>query len=99
MSTVYINGTTSASNGDDFTLSTGSSRTFIASTDDNSIGVPPDCVLELQIKESINSGYIRVGTLCDFNNPVGVVTARGAGDSTFRVVKSATALAIEVLFD
>jgi len=99
MSTVYINGTTAATNGADFPLSTGSSRTFIASTDDNSVGLPPDCVLELQIKESVNSGYVTVGTLCDFNNPVGVVTARGAGDSTFRVVKSATALAIEVLYD
>ncbi len=99
MSTVYINGTTAAATGADFTLASGSSRTIIASSDDNSTSIPVDTFLTLQIKETVNNGYVTIGTICDNTNPVGVVTARGAGDSTFRVLKSAGSIAVEVLYD
>ena len=85
MSTVYINGTTAAATGADFVLASGS--------------IPVDTFLTLQIKETVNDGYITIGTICDNTNPVGVVTARGAGDSTFRVLKSASSIAVEVLYD
>tara|TARA_R100001224_G_scaffold59087_2_gene34999 strand:+ start:104 stop:403 length:300 start_codon:yes stop_codon:yes gene_type:complete len=99
MSTVYINGTTAAATGADFVLAAGSSRTILASSDDNSLGIPPDTFLTLQIKETQNNGYINIGTICDNVNPVGVVTARGAGDSTFRILKSTSSIAVEVLYD
>ena len=99
MSTVYINGTTAAATGADFVLASGSSRTIIASSDDNSTSIPVDTFLTLQIKETVNNGYITIGTICNNTNPVGVVTARGVGDSTFRVLKSASSIAVEVLYD
>ena len=95
MSTSYIASKTAADEGDEFTLSTGSSRTFFT--------VPPIGVgegLTLQIKESNGGTFVTVGTLVSSKvGNTGVVTARGAGDSTFRVNKTDTSLATQVFFD
>lgn len=85
---------TAAATGKDFVLSTGSSRTFFT--------VPPMASgesLSLQIKQAAGSDYIAVGTLVSNGESTGVVTARGAGDSTFRVNKSATGVSVAVFFD
>ena len=95
MSTSYIASKTAADNGAEFTLSTGSSRTFFT--------VPAIGSLEsltLQIKESNGGSFVDVGTLVSGKlGNTGVVTARGEGDSIFRVNKSATSVATQVFFD
>jgi len=85
---------TAAATGKDFVLSTGSSRTFFT--------VPTmaaDETLILQIRQVGSSNYIDVGRLNEEGESISVVTARGAGDSTFRVNKSATGVSVAVFFD
>lgn len=95
MSTSYIASKTAADNGAEFTLASGASRTFFTVP---SIG--PLESLTLQIKESNGGTFVDVGTLVSGKvGNTGVVTARGAGDSIFRVNKSATSVATQVFFD
>ena len=95
MSTSYIASKTAADEGDEFTLSTGSSRTFFTVP---AIGSTEG--LTLQIRRVGSTDYVDVGTLIDGKlGNTGVVTARGAGDSTFRVNKSATAVSTAVFYD
>ena len=85
---------TAAATGEDFTLSTGSSRTFFTIP-----GISSGENLILQIKQAGGTDYINVGDLCTVGDQVGVVTARGDGDSTFRVNKSETDVSVAVFFD
>jgi len=85
---------TAAATGEDFTLSTGSSRTFFTIP-----GISSGENLILQIKQAGGTDYINVGDLCTVGDQVGVVTARGNGDSTFRVNKSETDVSVAVFFD
>ena len=101
MSTAYNNSSaaamtgTAAAIGEDFTLSSGSSRTFFTVP-----AIGPLESLTLQIKQAGGSDYVDVGTLVSGKlGNTGVVTARGAGDSTFRVNKSATNVSTAVFFD
>tara|TARA_R100000655_G_scaffold50746_1_gene88375 strand:+ start:1299 stop:1583 length:285 start_codon:yes stop_codon:yes gene_type:complete len=94
MTTSYIGSKTAAENGDEFTLSTGSSRAFFVFP---SFGGGEH--LLLQIKNSGGSSFSDVGILAENGQNTGVVTARGASDSIFRVVKSETSTAIQVFFD
>ena len=94
MSTSYIGSKTAAENGAEFTLSTGSSRAFFVYP-----GFGGGEHLLLQIKDSEGTTFSDVGILAENGQNTGVVTARGAGDSIFRVVKSETITAIEVFFD
>ena len=94
MSTSYIGSKTAAENGAEFTLSTGSSRAFFVFP-----GFGGGEHLLLQIKNSEGTSFSDVGILAENGQNTGVVTARGAGDSIFRVVKSETSTAIEVFFD
>jgi len=101
MSTAYNNSSaaamtgTAAAIGEDFVLSSGSSRTFYTVP---SIG--PLESLTLQIRRVGSTDYVDVGTLVSGKlGNTGVVTARGAGDSIFRVNKSATSVATQVFFD
>ena len=101
MSTAYNNSSaaamtgTAAALGEDFTLSTGSSRTFFTVP-----AVKPGEALLLQIKQAGGSDYVDVGVLASTKTGnVGVVTARGAGDSTFRVNKTDTEVSTAVFFD
>ena len=101
MSTAYNNSSasamtgTAAALGEDFVLSTGSSRTFFTVP---AIGSTEG--LTLQIKQASGSDYVDVGTIIDGKlGNTGVVTARGAGDSVFRVNKSATAVSTAVFYD
>jgi hypothetical protein len=84
---------TAAATGVDFVLATGAARVFFT--------VPPLSTgesLELQIKETNGGSYVKVGTICNNGDSVGVVTSRGGG-STFRVNKSATGESVAVFFD
>ena len=101
MSTAYNNSSaaamtgTAAAVGEDFTLSTGSSRTFFTVP-----AVKPGEALILQIKESNGGSFVDVGVLASTKTGnVGVVTARGEGDSTFRVNKTDTEVSTAVFFD
>ena len=94
MSTSYIGSKTAAENGAEFTLSTGSSRAFFVFP-----GFGGGEHLLLQIKDSEGTSFSDVGILAENGQNTGVVTARGAGDSIFRVVKSETSTAIQVFFD
>ena len=94
MSTSYIGSKTAAENGAEFTLATGSSRAFFVYPNFGS-----GEHLLLQVKNSGGSSFTDVGVLAGSGQSTGVVTARGAGDSIFRVVKSETSTAIEVFFD
>lgn len=85
---------TAAETGKDFVLSTGSSRTFFTIP-----AMASGESLTLQIKQAAGTDYIAVGTLVSNGESTGVVTARGAGDSTFRVNKSATGVSVAVFFD
>ena len=85
---------TAAATGVDFVLATGASRTFFT--------VPPVSSgegLTLEIKQAAGSDYIAVGSLVGVGESTGVVTARGAGPSTFRVNKSLTGVSVAVFFD
>ena len=94
MSTSYISAKTAAENGAEFTLSSGSSRTFFATED-----LAPGEALTLEIKETNGGTFQQVGKLCFNGQSVGVVTARGEGSSTFRVVKPVTTATVGVFFD
>ena len=101
MSTAYNNSSasamtgTAAALGEDFVLSTGSSRTFFTVP---AIGSTEG--LTLQIKQASGSDYVDVGSIIDGKlGNTGVVTARGEGNSTFRVNKSATAVSTAVFYD
>ena len=101
MTTAYNNSSaaamtgTAAALGEDFVLSTGSSRTFFTVP-----AIGPTESLTLQIRRVGSSDYVDVGTLVDGKKGnTGVVTARGNGDSTFRVNKSATNVSTAVFFD
>ena len=94
MSTSYIGSKTAAENGAEFTLSTGSSRAFFVFP-----GFGGGEHLLLQVKNSGGSSFSDVGILAENGQNTGVVTARGGGDSIFRVVKSETSTAIQVFFD
>ena len=101
MSTAYNNSSasamtgTAAALGEDFTLASGSSRTFFTVP---AIGSTEG--LTLQIKQASGSDYVDVGTIIDGKlGNTGVVTARGEGNSTFRVNKSATAVSTAVFYD
>ena len=100
MSTAYNNSSaspmtgTAAAIGEDFILSTGSSRTFFTTTPLSS-----GENLVLQIKETNGGTYTTVGELCKLGTTSGVVTARGAGNSTFRVNKSETGVSVAAFFD
>ena len=95
MSTSYIASKTAADNGAEFTLAPGASRTFFTVP---AIGAGD--FLTLQIKESNGGTFITVGTLVSSRvGNSGVVTARGAGDSIFRVNKTDTSVATQVFFD
>ena len=94
MSTSYTGSKTAAENGAEFTLSTGSSRAFFVIP-----GFGGGEHLLLQIKNASGSLFSDVGILAENGQNTGVVTARGAGDSVFRVVKSETSTAIEVFYD
>tara|TARA_E500000331_G_C17190580_1_gene684680 strand:- start:93 stop:380 length:288 start_codon:yes stop_codon:yes gene_type:complete len=95
MSTSYIGSKTAAENGADFILATGASKTFFTIP---ALGANES--LRLEIKDAAgDSNYVTVGDLAYNGQSVGVVTARGAGNSKFRVVKSLTSVATEVFFD
>ena len=101
MSTAYNNSSasamtgTAAALGEDFVLSTGSSRTFFTVP---AIGSTEG--LTLQIKQASGSDYVDVGTIIDGKlGNTGVVTARGEGNSTFRVNKTDTDVSTAVFFD
>ena len=85
---------TAAATGVDFVLATGSSRTFFTIP-----AMASGESLTLQIKQAAGTDYIAVGTLVSNGESTGVVTARGAGDSTFRVNKSSTGESVAVFFD
>ena len=95
MSTSYIGSKTAAENGADFTLSTGSSRTFFTIP---ALGAGESLTLELKDAAG-DSNYVIVGDVAFNGQSTGVVTARGAGSSKFRVIKSLTAVATQVFFD
>jgi len=80
--------------GADFTLSSGSSRTFFTEP-----AVGGNESLYLQIKDTGGSTYRGVGTLVDSGKQTGTVTAQGAGSSTFRVIKRETAVATQMIYD
>jgi hypothetical protein len=100
MTTAYNNSSaaamtgTAAALGEDFTLSTGSSRTFFTVP-----ALGANEALTLQIRRVGSTDYIDVGDIVAGGDTTGVVTARGAGDSTFRVNKSSTGESVAVFFD
>ena len=85
---------TDQADGEDFILSTGSSRTFFTVP-----ALGANEALTLQIKRVGSTDYIDVGDIVAGSENTGVVTARGSGDSTFRVNKSATDVSVAVFFD
>ena len=80
--------------GGDFTLSSGSSRTFFTAP-----LLQGNEALNLELKDSTGSTYRSVGTICDSGKQVGTVTAQGAGSSIFRVVKRATEVSTQMIYD
>tara|TARA_R100001163_G_C5019660_1_gene162827 strand:+ start:665 stop:949 length:285 start_codon:yes stop_codon:yes gene_type:complete len=94
MSTSYTNNQQAAQVGDDFVLSTGSSKAFFTVP---AIGTFES--LTLEIKQAGGTDYVEVGKLCEGDNNVSVVTARGEGNSTFRVTKPITPMNVQVFFD
>lgn len=80
--------------GGDFTLSSGSSRTFFTEP-----ALSGNESLYLQIKDTTGSTYRGIGTLADSGKQAGTVTAQGAGSSTFRVIKRETNSATQMIYD
>lgn len=94
MSTDYGSAGTAEVVGADFTLSSGSSRTFFTAP-----LLQGNESLNLELKDSTGGTYRSVGTLCDSGKQVGTVTAQGAGSSVFRVVKRATEVSTQMIYD
>ena len=94
MSTNYGSSGTIEVVGADFELASNSSRTFFTEP-----ALSASESLFLQIKDVTGGTYRGVGTLADSANQVGTVTARGAGSSTFRVIKRKTQASTQMIFD
>lgn len=81
---------TAANTSADITLAAGASTTLSLSTGTTGVGVPYGASASIQIR-SAGATYMPIGVL-DAGNPIKVLTAVG----TFRVVKSAAAVAFGV---